>query len=94
MKDTEELCRSAEETKNQLVHEKYNATELEKMINDLFVQFPQCNIAVDATLPQKVRIIVSKAKDLEETIEKMDAEHKTRIPELEVKTLGMPPAEK
>ena len=74
LKDNEELCRRAKDTKNQLVQEKYNATELEKMINDLCAEFPHCNIPVDAVLAQKVRIIVSKANDLEEMIEKMDAD--------------------
>ena len=91
MKDHKELHRSIEETKNQLVQEKYNATQLEKTINDLCAEFPHCNIPVDVVLLQKVRIIVSKAKDLEETIEKMDAEHKACIIELEVKTTRTPP---
>lgn len=64
------------------------------MINDLCAKFPHCNIPVDVVLQQKVRIIVSKSKDLEETIEKMDAEHKPRIAELKVKTRGTPPTEK
>ena len=38
--------------------------------------------------------MVSRAKDLEETIEKMDAEQKARIAELKVKTLGTPPIER
>lgn len=64
---------------------------MEKMINDLYVEFPHCNILADAVLPQKVKIIVSRAKDLEEKIEKMDAEHKARIAELEARTPGIPP---
>ena len=83
-----------EETEHQLVQEKYTVTKLEKMINDVCVEFPHCNIPVDAGLPQKVRIIVSKAKDVEETIEKVDVEHKGRIAEFKVKTLGTPLTEK
>lgn len=94
LKDTKELCRSVEEEKHQLVKEKYNATELEKMINDVCVKFPHCNIPADAALPQKVRIIVSKAKDLEETIEKMDGENKAHIAKLKAKTPGTPLTEK
>lgn len=94
LNDHQELRRSVEETKNQLVQEKYNASQLEKRINDLCAEFPYCNILVDVALPQKVKIIVSKAKDLEEMIEKMDAKHKARIVELEDKSPGTPPMEK
>ena len=79
LKDHEELRRSAEETKNQLVQEKYNTSQMEKTINDLCAEFPHCNIPTDDALLQKVKIIVSRAKDLEETIEKMDGEHKAHI---------------
>ena len=64
------------------------------MINDVCVEFPHCNILANVALPQKVHIIVSKAKDLEDTIEKMDAEYKARIMELEAKPPWMPPIEK
>ena len=64
------------------------------MINDVCVEFPHCNIPADATLPQKGGIIVSKAEDLEETIEKMDAKHKAHIAELEAKTPETPPTVK
>lgn len=94
LKDTKELRKRTKDAKNQLVQENHNATKLEKTINDVGVEFPHCNILVDVGLPQKVRIIVSKAKDLEETIEKMDAEHKDRIIELVVKAPRTPPAEK
>ena len=71
--------------------EQYNANVMEKTIEDLCTKFPQRNIPFDATLPQKVKIIVARAKDLEETIEKMDVEHKAHITELEARTPGMPP---
>lgn len=54
-------------------------------------KFPQCNILSDATLLQKVNIIVARAKDLEETTKKMDVEHKAHIVEIEARTLGTPP---
>ena len=76
--------------KYQLVKEQYKATKLEKVINDVCVEFPQCYIPTNTTLPQKVRILVSKAKDVEETIDKMVAEHKACIMKLEAKTPGMP----
>lgn len=64
------------------------------MINDACVEFPHCNIPADATILQKIRIIFSRAKDLEDTIEKINAEYKARIVELEAKPPGMPLAEK
>ena len=67
---------------------------MEKMIDDLCTKFPHCNILADAALPQKVKIIVSRAKDLEETIKKMDAKHKAHIAKLEVRTPGTPTAER
>ena len=56
---------SAEETKNKLAQERYNASQMEKTSNDLCVEFPHCNILADTAIPQKVKIIVSRAKDLE-----------------------------
>ena len=67
---------------------------MEKTINDLCAEFPHCNIPADAAFLQKFKIFVSKAKDLEETIEKMDVEHKACIIKLEEKTPGTPPAER
>ena len=67
---------------------------MEKRIEDLCLEFPHCNIPSNAALPQKVKIIVSRAKDLEETIEKMDAENKARIAELEMRTPGTPLVER
>ena len=55
------------------------------MIEDLCAELPQCNIQPETSLLQKVNIIVARAKDLEETIERMDMEHKSRITELEAK---------
>ena len=64
---------------------------MEHTIDDLCAKFPQCNIPSDVALPQKLKIIVARAKDLEETIEKMDAEHKARITKMEARTPGTPP---
>lgn len=72
--------------KNKLAQEIYNANQMEKTIGDLCTKFPHCNITADAALPQKVKIIVSRAKDLEEKIEKMDAEHMACIVGLETRT--------
>ena len=72
--------------------EQYKASMMEKTIEDLCAKFPQCNIPSDVALPQNVKIIVARSKDLEDTIIKMDAEHKARMVELEARTPGMPPA--
>ena len=58
----------------------------------IYAQNYKCKIPSDATLPQKLKIIVARAKDLEETIKKMDIEHKACIAELKERTPGMPPA--
>jgi hypothetical protein len=66
--------------------EQYNTSVMEKTIEDLCAEFPQCNIPSDDVLPLKVKIIVARDKDLQETIEKMDVEHKARITDLEERT--------
>ena len=64
------------------------------MLADLHVELPQCNIQQQAPLSQKVKIIIARENNLEETIEKMDAEHKARITELEAKQPGTLPEER
>ena len=91
-KDNEELHKSIDEMKGKLMMEQYNATLVEQTINDLCVEFPQCKIPSDAILPQKLKIIVERAKYLEETIKKMDVEHKACITKLEARTPRTPPA--
>ena len=76
--------------KYQLIQENQRASKLEKMINDVCEDFPHCNIPTDTALPQKVCIIVFRAKDLEETIQNIDAEYKAHIAELEAKPPEMP----
>lgn len=66
---------------------------LTQMIEDLYAELPQCNIQPETLLLQKVKIIAAIAKDLEETIEEMDAERKARIVELEANALGTPSEE-
>lgn len=51
------------------------------MIEYLCAELPQCKIQPDTPLLQKVKIIGEREKDLEETVEKMDAEHKAHIAE-------------
>ena len=57
------------------------------------MELPQSNISLDASLSQKVKTIIAREKDLEQTIEKIEAEYKARIVELKARALGMPPAE-
>lgn len=58
------------------------------------MECPNYNILASVALPQKVCIIFSKAKDLEDTIEKIDAEYKACIVELDAKLPGMPRTKK
>jgi hypothetical protein len=94
LQDTDNLQSSTKDAKYQLVQERYKASKLEKMINDVCVEFPHCNILIDTMLPQKLYIIVSKATDLEDTTTKMDAEYKALITELEAKPPRTPRIEK
>ena len=47
------------------------------------MELPQCNINPKASFLQKVKVIVGRAKELEETVEKMDVEYKAHIVELD-----------
>ena len=66
---------------------------MKRSIEYLYVELPQCNTSPNALLSQKVKIIVAIEKDLEETIEKMDAEHKAHTIELEDRVPRTPPEE-
>lgn len=55
---------------------------------------PQCHIDPEAPLLQKVKVIVGWAKNLEEKVEKMDAEYKARIMELESREPVAPPEQR
>ena len=45
-------------------------------------------------LTQKVRRVTNKAKDLEETVTKMEEDHKVQIVELEARAPGTPEVDK
>ena len=62
-----------------MMKKEYEENQLKHSIEDLCVELPQCNILLEALLSQKVKIIIARAKDSEEMIEKMDVEHKARI---------------
>ena len=79
--------------KIKLMKQEYEESQMKQTIEDLCAELPQFNISSEAPLSQKVKIIVEKEKDFEETIEKMDAENKARIVELEARAPRMPPIE-
>lgn len=64
--------------------QEYEETQFKQSIEDLYVELPQCNISSDAMFPKRVQRIVAREKSLEETIEKMKAEHEACIEEIEV----------
>ena len=47
------------------------------------MELPECNIEFSLPLTQKVRRIADRAKALEETVVKMEEDHKAQIVELE-----------
>ena len=73
--------------------QEYEEIQLKRSIENPCVDLPQCNISPGTPLSQKVKIIVAREKDLEETIEKMDTQHKARIVEFEARAPGTPPKE-
>lgn len=93
-KDNDQLQEQNVSILAKLTQKEYEEKRLTQMIEDLCKKLPKCNIQLETPLLQKVKIIGARAKDLEETIEWMDAEHKARIAELEAKALGTPSEER
>ena len=58
------------------------------------MELSQCNIEFALPLTQKVRRIVDRAKALEETVAKMEEDHKAQIAELEARPPGTPQEKK
>jgi len=58
------------------------------------LELPQCNIEFSLPLSQKVRRVADRAKVLEETVTKMEEDHKAQIAELEARAPGTPQANK
>lgn len=78
------------QAQNKSISEKLTQKEeeecrLTQVIEDLNVELPCYNIQPKALLLQKMKVIVGRAKALEEIIERMDAEYKARIMELEAR---------
>ena len=93
MKENDQLWSGNESISMKLLKKEHEENKLKHAIDDLCAELPQCNIQPETPLLQKVKIITAKAKDLEETIEKMDAKHKAHIAELEARELETPPKE-
>lgn len=84
--------------------QEYEESQLKWSIEELCEELPQCNISLDDMLPQQVKRIIARVKDLDDSMErmkvehksriaKMEVEHKARIAELETKEPGTPPVE-
>ena len=57
--------------------------DLSQVLQNIALELPQCNIEFALPLTQKLRRIVDRAKALEETVVKMQEDHKAQIVELE-----------
>ena len=68
--------------------------DLSQVLQNITLELPQCNIDFSLPLTQKVRNIADRAKALEETMIKMEEDHKVQIAELEAQALGTPEADK
>ena len=93
MKENDQLRAWNESISTKLSQKEHEERKLKKVIEYLCAELPQCNIQPETSLLQKL-IIIAKAKDLEETIEKMDVEHKACTAKLEEKEPGTPPEER
>ena len=68
--------------------------DLSQVLQNITLELPQCNIEFSLPIMQKVRRIVDRAKALEETMAKMEEDHKAQIAELEARAPGTPEADK
>ena len=57
--------------------------DLNQVLQSIAFELPQCNIEFALPLTQNVRRVADKAKALEETMAKMEEDHKAQIAELE-----------
>ena len=64
------------------------------MLQNITLDLPKCNIDFSLPLPHKVRRIADRAKALEETMAKMEEDHKVQIAELEARAPSTPEADK
>ena len=68
--------------------------DLSQVLQSIALELPQCNIEFALPLTQKVRRVADRAKALEETVTKMEEDHKAQITELEARAPGTPQADK
>ena len=66
--------------------------DLSQVLQSIALELPQCNIEFALLVPQNLRRVVDRAKDLEETVTRMDeevarikADHEVQIAELEAR---------
>ena len=53
--------------------------DLSQTLQSITLELPQCNIEFALPLTQKVRRVADRAKALEETVTKMEEDHKAQI---------------
>lgn len=83
-KKNDQLRAQKKSISEKLTQKEEEECRLTQAIEDLSVELPRYNIQLEAPLLQKVKVIMGRAKDLEETVERMDADYKAaRIVELE-----------
>ena len=70
--------------KVELMKQQYEESQFRKAIEELCEQIPQCSLSPNDSLPQRIERIVAREKDIDESMEKMKAEHEARIAEMEV----------
>ena len=58
------------------------------------MELPECNIEFALPLTRKVRRVADRAKALEETVGKMEEDHRAHIAELEARAPGTPQVDK
>ena len=68
--------------------------DLSQILQNIALELPQCNIEFSLPLTQKVRRIADREKALEETVVKMEGDHKVQIFELEARAPGTPKVDK
>ena len=59
-KENDQLQERNKSISTKLTQKEYEESQLKQMIEDLCVELPQCNISMEASMSQKVNIIVAK----------------------------------
>ena len=90
-KENDEVQAQNKSISEQLAQMEEEECRLTQTIEDVCVELPRCNIQPESSLLQKVKIIEDREKYLEQTVERMDAEHKAHITEVEARGSATPP---